>query len=177
MRIATIGSVNLEIWYSCEDEMLLVRLHRIDILAKPSPSVINSWDYTPEVRVSILQEKRKFWDSRASKGRWTLTPHQATYIPIKKSVVQDQCLRLTCFDGERKNDLIPIGHVFVQLKDLDLSWKSSCYVREIEVNSVVYLFHLIFRYYKIIICHSSFAFRHPQIVHHHVITVSLNFSL
>ena len=144
--------MNLEIWYSSEDEMLLVRLHRIDIIAKPSPSVINSWDYTPEVRVSILQEKRKFWDSRASKGRWTLTPHQATYIPIKKSVVQDQCLRLTCFDGERKNDLTPIGHVFVQLKDLDLSWKSSCYVREIEVNSVVCLFHLIFHYDKVIIC-------------------------
>lgn len=134
----SIGHVSLEIWYSQEDELLMIRLLRVDLLAKPSAAVISStWQVRPEVKVCLLHEKRKFWESGQSKAPCTLVPHSVTFIHIKKGTVKEQVLKLTVLDSLRKNEKTPIGFVFVTFNDIDLTWKSSSYVREIVPSSEV----------------------------------------
>ena len=133
-----IGHVCLELWYSRDDELLMIRLVRVDLLAKPNPAAIGSkWNVRPIVKICLLHKKRSFWDSGQNKSRSTLAPHDTAYVPVKRTAVQDECLRLSVYDEERYNEKTPIGFVFIRLQDLDLSWKSSAYVREIVPSSEV----------------------------------------
>ena len=133
-----IGHVCLELWYSRDDELLMIRLVRVDLLAKPNPAAIGSkWNVRPIVKICLLHKKRSFWGSGQNKSRSTLAPHDTAYVPVKRTAVQDECLRLSVYDEERYNEKTPIGFVFIRLQDLDLSWKSSAYVREIVPSSEV----------------------------------------
>ena len=134
----SIGNVCLELWYSRDNESLMIRLVRVDLLATPNPAAIGSkWDVAPIVKVCLLHKKRSFWDSGQNRARCTLAPHDTTCMTVKREVVQDECLKLAVFDERRINEKIPIGFVFVRLLDIDLSWKSSTYVREIVSSSEV----------------------------------------
>ena len=127
-----IGYVSIEVWFSQEDELVFVRLQNVDLAAKPTPAAIGTtWDLELEVKVCFLNQKQR---------QRVLKPHSAAYIPVKRSLVKEQCMMITCYDAKRQNDLTPIGYVFVPLTDIDLSWKSTSYIREIVPNSKVFLF-------------------------------------
>lgn len=131
-----IGNVCIELWYSRDDELLMIRLVRVDLLATPNPAAIGSkWDVRPVVKVCLQHKKRSFWHGGQSKANCSLVPHDTRYLPIKRDAVQNECLRLAVFDERRYNEKIPIGFVFVRLVEIDLSWKSSAYVREIAPSS------------------------------------------
>ena len=134
---SVIGQLSIKLWYSEEDEMLFVRLLRADILSVPSPSVIGSaWICKPEVDITLAPHKKKFWES-IGKTRWVLTPSAAVYIAMKKCSLLETSLRLTCYDSKRRNDQIPIGHVFLPLKDVKIVGKSYIFNKEMMVNSEV----------------------------------------
>eukprot|EP00794_Sanderia_malayensis_P016697 gene16697-18391_t len=132
-----IGQITAELWYSDDDEMLLIRLERVHLLSTPSPSVVGSnWLSKPECKISILPQCNKFLEAISSKKNcWTIMPNSAVYIGIKKNCLHEKTLRLTCYDAKRKHDRIPIGHAFYPLENLKNFATTYEFVKELKPSS------------------------------------------
>ena len=133
-----LGEVAFELFYIQHEEVLAASLKSIDKIGTPSPSVIGSrWTCKPQCTVSILPEKRSFFDSKGFKHKWDLKEHSTNFIGVKKSEFADKTLRLTIYDSNRNHNHLPIGHVLVPLRDLQMTGRTYPFLKQINVYSEV----------------------------------------